>query len=236
MSGPLVQIPFHGDMLDCVQQDGKVWFSIRRGCENLGLATQSQLQKLKGKSWACVTEIVMQLPGESQSRSLSVIDLDSLPMWLATIEARKVKEHLREKLACYQNEVKRVLADHFFGRTAPSASPVMSQTEVEQLIRRVMSEGRPGGPVQAMPRSTVQERLRFKGWDGTSAKQRSQIRRLANSLLDLRHQETPDVSGLVCTYYGHQLVILDEAIDRVREEYRRRDAERGAGLLVGVKG
>ena len=38
-----------------------------------------------------------------------MIHIDCLPMWLATIDARKVKEAIREKLARYQKEAAKVL-------------------------------------------------------------------------------------------------------------------------------
>lgn len=109
---------------------------------------------------------------------------------------------------------------------------------VESLERHAPAPAVLHLPVAATPRFTVQERLRFKAWHGTSKKQRAHIRRLANLLLDLRHGETPDVAGGPggpCSYYGHQIVCLDEAIDRVREEYQRRDARRGPSLFAESK-
>lgn len=91
-------------------------------------------------------------------------------------------------------------------------------------------------PTHATPRATIQERLRYKDWQGTSKKQRAQIRRQANLWLDLRYEETPDVSGGPggpCIYYGHQLVVLDEAIDAVRESYLKRERQSGPHLFTG---
>lgn len=130
MASELVKIPFYGDELDAVQDvGGKVWVSLRRCCENLGLDAEGQRKKLKAKAWACTEEKSVQLPGDTQSRSVAMIDLDTLPGWLFSIDARKVKEQIREKLARYQREAARVLADHFYGRKAapPAESdPILS--------------------------------------------------------------------------------------------------------------
>jgi hypothetical protein len=50
---------------------------------------------------------------------MSMIDLDALPMWLATIESSRVAEPAREKLVRYQREAAAVLRDHFLGRREP---------------------------------------------------------------------------------------------------------------------
>ncbi|MBA4187735.1 MAG: hypothetical protein C0467_06920 [Planctomycetaceae bacterium] len=50
------------------------------------------------KSWATITEKVM-VAEDGKTRSLTMIDLDTLPGLMFSIDARKVKEHVREKLA-----------------------------------------------------------------------------------------------------------------------------------------
>ncbi|HEX4606916.1 MAG TPA: phage antirepressor N-terminal domain-containing protein [Urbifossiella sp.] len=109
MSGQLIRVEFHGDTLEAVEQDGKVWVSLRRCCENLGLAMEGQLAKLKGKGWAVMTEIFMTGP-DGKRYEMAAVDLDTLPGWLFSIDARKVREEIREKLAHYQREA----AHHFF--------------------------------------------------------------------------------------------------------------------------
>ena len=40
------------------------------------------------KPWACMREIVMQVPGEEQRRTHTMVDLDTLPGWLFSIDSR----------------------------------------------------------------------------------------------------------------------------------------------------
>lgn len=116
----LVRVPFHGDEIECVQRDDGVWISLRRACESLGLDVDSQRAKLKSKAWATCTVMSTVQVGDDQAREVFCLHLDSVPMWLATIEPSRVAEGVREKLVAYQREAARVLRDHFFGRTAAS--------------------------------------------------------------------------------------------------------------------
>src|SRR5205807_4561710 len=45
------------------------------------------------------------------------IDLECLPMWLATIPASRVAPHVRPKLERYQRECARALGHYCFGRS-----------------------------------------------------------------------------------------------------------------------
>lgn len=243
MASELVKVPFYGDELDAVRNtQGVILVSLRRCCDNLGLDFSTQLRKLRSKSWASVVEMTTQMPGSDQPREVTMVDLETLPGWLFSIDARKVAEHVVEKLARYQREAARVLANHFLRPTANTVT--LTADQFERLIGRVehlqqqldrLSEQRTALPVHiptsATPRTTVQERLRFKGWPQATKKQRAVVRRQANIWLDLRYNETPDVSGGpggACLYFGHQIVVLDEAIDYVRDAVanRGRDAKR----------
>lgn len=117
----LVSVPFQGGAIDAVRDDRGVWISIRRVCESLGIDYSTQLQKLKEKPWARVGLIPMQLPGDVQRRDIATVDLDSLPMWLATIEPSRVAPEVAPKLIAYQREAARVLREHFFPRPADAA-------------------------------------------------------------------------------------------------------------------
>lgn len=153
---------FHGDELEVARtEDGRVSVSIRRVCAALGLDVGSQLAKLKTKGWACVVLITTQVGG--QARELACLDLDSLPMWLATIEPSRVSEGTRAKLTAYQCEAARVLADHFLGRrgiTTQVAAPLAAAATVEALVSQQLAEQLAGfkAAILGEIRATLQER------------------------------------------------------------------------------
>lgn len=129
----LVEVPFHGDKLQAVQATGSVWVVVRRVCEALGIDESGQRQKLKEKAWA-TTELISAVAEDGKVREAFAIHLDSLPMWLATIEPSRVRPEVRAKLIAYQRECARVLRDHFFGGQATVALQLPGGDE--SVIRR----------------------------------------------------------------------------------------------------
>lgn len=224
----LARVPFYGETLDAVKTaDGKVWVSLRRCCENLGLAMEVQLRKLKGKAWACMTEMVMQIPGDAQSRSYAMIDLETLPGWLFSIDARKVSEHTREKLAKYQREAARVLAEHFiYGKANANA---VSREEHDALVKRCASLldmiewARPELPDPQKITATLDDRLKAAVWANMRPEWRDYVTRLANVLIEMRTRQQPEHRRGGYLYRGsRQIAILDEAIESLRDELKGR--------------
>lgn len=124
----LVHVPFHGDTLDATRApDGRVWVSVRRVCEALGIQPHGQAEKLKTKPWA-VTQMICATGPDGKRYESFCLDLDSLPMWLATIDTRRVKGAAREKLVVYQREAARVLRDYFLGDGPDPLPPAASGT------------------------------------------------------------------------------------------------------------
>ncbi len=88
-------------------------------------------------------------------------------------------------------------------------------------------------PALPIPRVTVQDRLRERGYHDLNAKghgrARAMIRQQANVWLMLRFNESPDLSGgpgAGHCYYGHQVRVLDEAIDAIVDGLRKRERSR----------
>jgi len=111
----IVQVPFYGDTLDAIQDDRGVWVGVKRACENVEVSSDAQARRLQRSPWA-VTTMMVATGADGKSYEMLFVHLDSLPMWLATIEASRVKDDVRPKLIAYQKECARVLRDHFFGR------------------------------------------------------------------------------------------------------------------------
>jgi hypothetical protein len=61
------------------------------------------------------------------------VHLDTVPMWLATIETGRVRPEVREKLVRYQKEAARVLAEHFMG-----GGPQVSLPSIEAFTAAVI--------------------------------------------------------------------------------------------------
>lgn len=125
MTTELVPFNFHGDEILCIQDEHGIWVAITPVCAALGIDSKSQRAKLQTKTWVSGALITSQLPGSTQSREVYCIDLDSLPMWLATIEPSRVRKDLRPKLEDFQRECARALRDRFLGAPAAPANTMV---------------------------------------------------------------------------------------------------------------
>jgi hypothetical protein len=149
----VASIPFHGGDVLAAQIDDKTHVVLRPAIEMLGLDYSSQLRKLKAKSWACVVNLTMQLPGDTQSRDHAAVDVRTFLMLMATINEKQVADGVRDVLIAYQNEIADVIESYFVEgeatnpRTAHPApleltsSPVAVQAEETAAIIRMLGTG-----------------------------------------------------------------------------------------------
>jgi hypothetical protein len=151
----LVHVSFHGDTLDCIRHDdGEAYVVIKRVCENLGITDQAQATKLRGAPWATTTMIVV-VGNDGKSREMLCLRIDSVPMWLAGINPKKVGDDLlRHKLEVYQAECAKVLWDHFGGH----GGSLVQVTEQLERICLVLEERQERGLAQI--RQEIDERFR----------------------------------------------------------------------------
>lgn len=147
----VVHVPFDDDTIEAVPESGRVLIPMRPLCERLGLDAASQRHRVARAAWA--TEVVTTSVGaDGRTRELFCLDLDSLPMWLATISTRRVRPEVRPKLERYQREAARVLRDHFFGHAdpAPAALPAPDVPDVRELAL-IAARGDLDALVRALP-------------------------------------------------------------------------------------
>lgn len=109
---------FHDTILEVIREGTDLWVSLRRVTEALGLMLSGQLAKLREKVWAKLKSI-RAAGADGKSYEQVFIHLDSLPMWLATIEVSRCAAEARPTIERFQLECAQVLRDHFFG--APAA-------------------------------------------------------------------------------------------------------------------
>jgi hypothetical protein len=137
----LEKFRFDGDELALVRRDDALWVVVKRVCEALGVDESGQRRRLKDKAWA-TADIISAVAEDGKNRELFAINLDTLPMWLATIETSRVRAEIRPKLEHYQRECARVLRDHFVGRRENSSD---SPDPLHELARVPRGELRDDG-------------------------------------------------------------------------------------------
>ena len=139
----LLPVAFDGDQLFIVNHGGEPYVPMRPVVEGMGLAWQPQHAKLMAdKERFCVTEIVTQMPGDDQRRSVICLPLRRLFGWLMTISPNKVKPILRQKIIRYQRECDDVLWRYWSRQTEQLSrlelGPLFSLTR-EELGHNVQS-------------------------------------------------------------------------------------------------
>ncbi len=137
----ITKFQFHGDELDVAHVDGgDVAIPLRRLCEVLGVDFSTQLAKLKKSAWATMVMITT-VAEDGKNRETACLHRRSIPMWLAGINAEKIREEARPKLLLMQREMADVLADHFLGkRGAPQATVLEAASTLVQQGMRVSDD------------------------------------------------------------------------------------------------
>lgn len=109
---------FHDAILEVIREGADLWVSVRRVADAIGLQAHGQVAKLREKVWAKL-KTIRAAGSDGKQYEQVFIHLDSLPMWLATIETSRVAAEARPTIERFQLECAQVLRDHFFG--APAA-------------------------------------------------------------------------------------------------------------------
>lgn len=116
MTAELVRVPVPGaPALLATEFDGREWAVLKPMCDTLGIDYAAQLRRLKGRSWAGIA--VTAIPSAGGVQQTTVIDKATIPMWLATIDERRVNEAARPALIAYQREAAAALDAYFNKRT-----------------------------------------------------------------------------------------------------------------------
>lgn len=103
VSQSLSPVPFHGDTIFVVDHQGEPLAPVRPIVENIGLEWSAQRQKLTANRprWGVS---MIDTPSAGGLQKTLCIPVRKLAGFLATINPAKVRNDLRAKIICYQNE------------------------------------------------------------------------------------------------------------------------------------
>lgn len=99
--------------LNTITEGDTLWVIFRPAIEALGLNVKTQMDKVKSRSWACVSLRDVQVPSDTQVRRHMVVDRRTLTMWLATVNENNVAEDKRDHLITFQREAADALDRYF---------------------------------------------------------------------------------------------------------------------------
>jgi hypothetical protein len=116
----VAMVPFYNDAIRSWREpDGRVYVVLRDPCLALGIDPDGQARRLqRDRFWQRHIHhrqiAVMIGYGATRHDDTLGLDLEYLPMWLASISTNHVKESVQDKLIRYKEECAKVLRDYWF--------------------------------------------------------------------------------------------------------------------------
>ena len=138
------EVNFNKDTLVAVKKEstGKIYVAVNHICNALGLDCENQKTKLRQHATIKKGTMILGVPSMGGNQNTFVIELDFLPIWLATINPSKIKKETQNKLIEYQLKAKDVLAQAFIHRQPVEPMPledliILQAQSVKELKIRV---------------------------------------------------------------------------------------------------
>lgn len=108
-----INVPGTGEAIMAAEIDGVPMIALKPMCEAIGIAFQTQLDKLRRRSWATVTPRGT-VAADGKVREMMMIDRRTMTMWLATIDENRVTaDEAKKKLVAFQAEAADALDAYF---------------------------------------------------------------------------------------------------------------------------
>lgn len=136
MNNSLSPVIFHGDTIFCTTYQNQPYTAMKPIVENMGLAWQPQARKLTAckERWGITIMVIPSASGEQETLCMPV---RKLPAFLNTINPKKVRPELRERIELYQNESDDVLWEYWTNQqnSLPALSTVDDRRKLNSLVR-----------------------------------------------------------------------------------------------------
>lgn len=135
MSAEITRVPFMNGFIDTVLIDAEPHVVIRSTLAAMGVDADSQMKKLKRKSWGSTVVTTVQIPGDDQTRDVAVVDLDTWSMLLANIDENRVSEAARPLVIEYQKKSARALRQYW--TQGGAINPAATVQQIDHLRDRL---------------------------------------------------------------------------------------------------
>lgn len=158
----LSPVTFHGDTIFCIDYQGQPFTPMKPIVENMGLAWQSQCQKLNTNKerWG-ITNIV--IPSEGGYQETVCMPVRKLPSYLNSINPKKVRPELRAKIELYQAESDDALWNYWMNGRAERPTPATAPDAAISPAERAELKALVDAKLSAAP-AAVQGKARAEIW------------------------------------------------------------------------
>jgi hypothetical protein len=129
------KVPFYGNKLITVEQNGEIYVGMKSIVEGMGLAWQVQARKIT--SSARYNHMVIPFETVGGKQDMIFLPLKKLNGWLFSINADKCRPDIRQKVKTYQEECFQVLYEYFNNGGAVNRN--INQGQLADLLQAVAS-------------------------------------------------------------------------------------------------
>ncbi|MGV7078497.1 phage antirepressor N-terminal domain-containing protein [Testudinibacter sp. P80/BLE/0925] len=142
MNTQLQTINFYNRTLATFEQNGIYYTAMKPICENIGLAWEPQLLRIKRDDVLNSTMIITIMVAEDgKKREMICLPIDYLNGWLFGIDVKRVKPEIRDTLITYKKECYKALHDYWVnGKAERSTTTVDDRTGLRDAVNMIVSK------------------------------------------------------------------------------------------------
>lgn len=132
-----IAVPGTDQQIVATLVDGQPMVSLRHACEAIGINYGSQLDKLRGKSWATVVPL-RGTGADGKSYDMLMMDRRTMTMWLGGIDENRVNEAARPTIIAFQAEAADALDAYF--NEGGAINPRATEDQLDRLARQARGQ------------------------------------------------------------------------------------------------
>ena len=133
-------ISFNNQSLITVEQNGNHYVAMKPICENIGLAWEPQVLRIKRDEVLSQGMIVMIIPTNGGNQNMICLPIEYLNGWLFGIDINRCKPEIRDTLIKYKKECYQALHDYWFNGKAERKTTVDGRTGLRNAVNMLVSK------------------------------------------------------------------------------------------------
>ena len=133
-------ISFNNQSLITVEQNGNYYVAMKPICENIGLAWEPQVLRIKRDEVLSQGMIVMIIPTNGGNQNMICLPIEYLNGWLFGIDINRCKPEIRDTLIKYKKECYQALHDYWFNGKAERKTTVDDRTGLRNAVNMLVSK------------------------------------------------------------------------------------------------
>lgn len=133
-------ISFNNQSLITVEQNGNHYVAMKPICENIGLAWEPQVLRIKRDEVLSQGMIVMITPTNGGNQNMICLPIEYLNGWLFGIDINRCKPEIRDTLIKYKKECYQALHNYWFNGKAERKTTVDDRTSLRNAVNMLVSK------------------------------------------------------------------------------------------------